>query len=324
MPYSMQFFGNYFIHGWPYHADGTPVPEGYSGGCIRVADIEMAQVYEFADVGTTVIVKGKLPKDQEEIKVGEYEIKNNVKFPKISAKAYVVADIDSGQVISAYSQKSVYAIASLTKLMTALVSLETINQYKEMMISDRAVGTYGDSGGLKSGDIYSVGELIYPLLLESSNDAAEAIAEFPGRKSFIANMNQKAKSIGLENTSFEDASGLSPNNKSTAQDLFNLTQYIYKYKNYILEISKLKQKEVDGKIWYSNSKFRNDKNYIGGKNGYTTEAQHTLITVLQLPLGEGENEMRNIAIVLLQGQEKEKDIRDIEKYLLENVYFREK
>ena len=205
--------------------------------------------------------------------------------------------------------------------MTSLVSLETINQYKETTISDRAVGTYGAQGNLKTGEKISIGTLLYPLLLESSNDAAEAIAEFPGRNVFLSNMNGKAKSIGLENTKFEDASGLSPNNVSTAGELFKLTQYIYKYKNYIFEVGKNKSYQWKNHVWYSNNRFKNDKNLVGGKNGYTDVARHTLITVLDLPLGKPDTEPRKIAIILLQAEKTEKDTRAISKWLLQNVYF---
>lgn len=320
MPFSMQFFGNYFIHGWPYYSDGTPVAPGYSGGCIRVGNGDMQKIYEFSDADTDVVVRGSLPEDQKDFKDGKYELfDKNKKFPNISADAYLVADLENGVVIDSYAQKAVYPIASLTKLMTALVSLETVNQYSNTNVSYKAFSTYGAQGNLQVGENYSIGDLIYPLLLESSNDASEVIAEFAGRNYFISNMNKKAKSIGLENTVFGDPSGLSEENKSTAEELFKLTQYIYKYKNYILDITKNKTFSLNNKIWNSNSRFKNDTNYIGGKNGYTDEAKYTIISLFDLPLQEFED--RKIAIVLLQSENIEKDVRDIVLWLLSNVYF---
>lgn len=320
MPFSMQFFGNYFIHGWPYYPDGTPVAEGYSGGCIRLANVDMEKIYEFADVGTKTIVLGATENSIAFNEKGTYTIKKGAKFPKISAGAYVVADLESGDIIASYAEKVPMPIASLSKLMTALVSLETINQYQETKVSRTAFGTYGAQGNLSVGETIKISDLMYPLLLESSNDAAEVLAEFAGRKTFIKNMNDKATSIGLLNTEFEDPSGLSKHNISTAEDLFKLVKYIYKYKSFVFDITKLKDYSNDDHTWYSNSKFRNDENYLGGKNGYTDEAHYTLITLVDLPLGEFES--RKIAIVLLNSQKTtEKDTRSIILYLLNNVYY---
>jgi lipoprotein-anchoring transpeptidase ErfK/SrfK len=320
MPFSMQIFGNYFIHGWPYYPDGTPVAEGYSGGCIRLANADMEKIYNFGEVGTKTIVLGATQNTISFNEKGSYTTKLGAKFPKITAKAYIVADLESGDIISSYAERVPLPIASLTKMMTALVSLETINQYQEAKVSKTAFATYGAQGNLQTGEKIKTSDLLYPLLLESSNDAAEVLAEFAGRKPFIKNMNDKAASIGLLNTSFEDPSGLSKNNVSTAEDLFKLVKYIYKYKSYIFEITKLKDYSSETHTWYSNSKFRNDENYLGGKNGYTDDADYTLTTLVELPLGEFKE--RKIAIILLDSQKTtEKDTRAIILYLLNNVYY---
>lgn len=322
MPFSMQFFGNYFIHGWPYYPDGTPVSEGYSGGCIRLSTADAEQVYNFSEVGTKTILLGVTENTISFNEKGIYSTKNGAKFPKITAKAYIVADLESGAVIASYGEKVPLPIASLSKMMTALVSLETINQYKEATVSRTAFGTYGAQGNLRTGEKLKISTVLYPLLLESSNDAAEVLAEFAGRNTFIKNMNDKAESIGLFNTSFEDPSGLSKNNISTAEDLFKLARYIYKYKSFIFDITKLKDYTSDKHTWYSNSKFRNDDNYLGGKNGYTDDAHYTLATLVELPLGEFQK--RKIAIILLNSQKTtEKDTRAIILYLLNNVYYTE-
>jgi len=323
MPFSMQFFGNYFIHGWPYYPDGTPVAEGYSGGCIRLANSDMEKVYDFGEVGTKTILLGTTENTISFNEKGVYSTKKGARFPKVTSKAYMVADLESGNVIASYGEKKQLPIASLSKMMTALVSLETVNQYKETKVSRTAYGTYGDQGNLSAGEKLKTSELLYPLLLESSNDAAEVLAEFAGRNTFIKNMNDKAVSIGLFNTKFEDPSGLSKNNVSTAEDLFKLARYIFKYKSYIFEITKLKDytNEKHTHTWYSNSRFRNDENYLGGKNGYTDEAHHTLVTLVELPLGEFQK--RKIAIIILDSEKTEPDARAIILYLLKNVYYTE-
>lgn len=256
--------------------------------------------------------------ENDEINIYHYH-ENPEPFPNISSKSYLVADLDTGQLIKQKNRDQKYPIASITKLITALVSLDTINQKDLALVSRSAINTYGKQGGLYSGQRISVYDLLYPLLLESSNDAAEVLAEHSGRKIFMENMNGKAKSIGLANTYFDDPSGLSPNNTSTADDLFKLIQYLYKKDSEILEITKLKDYKDYDNNWFNISDFKDDTNYLGGKNGYTDEAYYTLVSAFELPLSEKEN--RRIAIILLKGQEPEEDTRDIIRWLLDNVYY---
>jgi len=248
-------------------------------------------------------------------------------FPRLTSKAYVIADLESGQIIASKAKNAIYPIASLSKLMTAVVSLETQNQEKETTVSYKATQTYGRQGGLSSGQTITLSDLMYPLLLESSNDAAEVFAEYSGRNAFLDNMTGKAKSIGMEFTEFSDPSGLSQYNISTAKELLTLVEYVNREHPEIFEITKLKNYENEDDVWYSNSRFRNDKNYLGGKNGYTDEAIHTLISIFDLPLADSSaeqegDENRSIVIILLQGQKTEDDTRDAMLWLLNNVYYR--
>lgn len=251
---------------------------------------------------------------------GEYsQIDEGVKFPKITAKSYIVADMDTGEIIESKNADEIYPIASLTKLITAMVSIETIDQYSPININRQAIDTYGKQGNLRNGEILTANELLYPLLLESSNDAAEALAIFAGRDAFIKNMNDKMVSIGMYNTKFEDASGLSQKNFSTAMELFGIVQYIEKNYPEIFKITDKQSHRIGRRVWNSNSRFRTDKYYIGGKNGYTDEALLTLIANFELPLSVGENKNRRISIILLQSTKVEKDTRDILFYLLRNI-----
>lgn len=319
MPFSMQFFGNFFIHGWPYYSSGKPVAEGYSGGCIRMSDADAEQIFNFVDVGTPIIVRGSTPGETSEKELGTYATLSSAKAPKVTALSYLVADLDSGDVILEKNKDLVRPIASITKLMTAIVSLEIINQFNETTISKRAADTYGAQGNLYAGEVIMVRDLLYPLLLESSNDAAEAIAEVVGRNYFIETMNEKADAMGLDATEFDDASGLSANNVSTAHDLFELSRYLQHYKRYVFDVTTRQEQEVGTRTWQNTSRFRNDEEYIGGKNGYTDEAMHTLIAMFELPLAEFEN--RNIAIILLGSQNREEDARALLEYVQKYVYY---
>ncbi len=322
MPYSMQFFGNYFIHGWPYYSGGNPVGEGYSGGCIRLTTEDAQKVYEFSDVGTKVSIYGVDPSAPSAASVpGEsfYLVNSSRSRPNVSALSYLVADMDSGDILMEKSRGMVLPIASISKLMTSLVSLDAINQYSTTTISKTAYETYGNAGMLREGEKILTGELLYPLLLESSNDAAEALAEFYGRKLFIRRMNDKAKAIGLQATSFEDPSGLSENNVSNAEDLFKLTRYIYNYKHFIFELTKKKTYQGLSHTWNNPNHFRSLEAYVGGKNGYTDEAGRTGIALFSLPLSEFEN--RTVVVILLKSNDRDGDIRSILNYLTQNITY---
>jgi|AntRauTorckE6833_2_1112554.scaffolds.fasta_scaffold03333_6 D-alanyl-D-alanine carboxypeptidase len=266
-----------------------------------------------------------LEEDENVIKNRYFLYENSSDFPTVTSESYLVVDLDSGQMIRQKNQDSIYSIASLTKLLTALVSLETLNQDDETKVSYSAVNTYGGQGNLYSGQKIKIFDLLYPLLLESSNDAAEVIAEHNKREVFLENMNGKARSIGLFDSHFYDPSGLSQYNISTVTDLFKLVQYIYQEQKGIFQITKLRDYELDDNKWFSNSRFRNDDRYYGGKNGYTDEALYTLVSIFDLPLVEGRDDLesndRRIAIILLKGMETEDDTRAIISWLLDNIYY---
>lgn len=251
-------------------------------------------------------------------------IDDSVAFPALVAGSYVVADIESGDILVQKNIADVYPIASVTKLMTALVSTESANQDRDVYIGADAVSTYGYQGNLAAGERIPLGDLLYPLLLESSNDTAEAIAIHNGRKFFIKNMNYRADVLGMADTFFEDPSGLSARNVSSAEDLLKLLQEINKNHEQIFDISREKDFSIDGHTWYNASRFLDDDNYVGGKNGYTDEALHTLITVFDLPISSDESEVRRIAVILLQGQsadQNESDTRRAILHVLQNFHF---
>ncbi|OHA62566.1 MAG: hypothetical protein A2556_01795 [Candidatus Vogelbacteria bacterium RIFOXYD2_FULL_44_9] len=328
MPYSMQFFGNFFIHGWPYDSRGKAVPVTYSGGCIRLSDLDAKKVYDFADMSTAVLVFGSdkiLPKVAStslsslgvaSLASSYLSLKNPDKMP-MSAESYLVADIDTGEVIIEKNKDRILPIASVTKLMTALVSLETINQLEMTTIKKESYKTYSKTGRLYLNEKVTIGDLIYPLLLESSNMSAEALAQSRNRTSFLNQMNEKAKAIGMANTSFDDPSGLSENNISTASDLFKQARYIYKYKKYIFDITKEPKKTVGKHQWRNVNNLYALDNYIGGKNGYTDEANRTLVALFKLPLSEFES--RTVALILLRSENRKQDTAEIIKFLTNNV-----
>jgi len=230
-----------------------------------------------------------------------------------------VGDLNTGEVILAKNQDEKFPIASVSKLMTALVAKEIASPLETTQITKRAIATYGKNGGFKAGEIIKVNDLIYPLLLESSNDAAEAIAEHFGRKDFISKMNQQADKLKMSSTSYEDPSGLSPNNKSTVSDIFRLTGYLKSQKPDLLQATTNRSFSNKKHSWSNISQFLHQEGYAGGKSGYTDLALETVVSVFSLPLGESG--YRPIAIALLQSKDRKKDVESILKYLKKNIYY---
>ena len=156
---------------------------------------------------------------------------------KLSAKAYLVGDLNTGEVILSKNQEDKFPIASISKLMTALVANLVMKSDDTTKVSKKAINTKGTNGELKFGEKIKISTLLYPLLLESSNDAAEVIAEYFTRDSFIAKMNEQTNILKMSGTVYEDPSGLSSNNQSTVSDIFKLTGYLNKEKIEILQIT---------------------------------------------------------------------------------------
>lgn len=248
-----------------------------------------------------------------------YFIKDlNVK-PKVSAEAYLVGDLDTGEVILQKNQGQKFPIASVSKLMTALVANELHGEDDIAPVSKKALATYGENGGFHIGEKIKTGELVYPLLLESSNDAAEIIAEYFGRDTFLKKMNQEAQKLELNSTFFDDPSGLSEKNQSTVSDLFKLSGYLKQKRPNIFEIT-TKRSYVNKKhSWFSNNQFLREEGYLGGKSGYTDPAKQTVVSLFSVPLSESGS--RNVAITLLRTPDRYKDVQNLLKYLKKNVYY---
>jgi len=202
-------------------------------------------------------------------------------------------------------------IASLTKLMTAVIVLEDKNYDLEetWTISKTAANQENvpNYGNLKEEEKFNVNQLLDLMLIYSSNDAAFALSEFFGVENFVAKMNQKAEELGLKNTHFVNPTGLDPEkilfnqetsiffNSSTAKDLVKLAQYIFKNYPLIFEISLKKgpyplNNGVSSLVLPENqtperSEGREmnevQRTILGGKTGYTDEAGGCILFVFR-------------------------------------------
>lgn len=258
----------------------------------------------------------------EEITKSFYFIKNLTaqnREPKVGAEAYLVGDLNTGEVILAKNQDKKFPIASISKLMTALITDEMAKINDMAVASKKALATYGENGNFRIGEKIKTKDLVYPLLLESSNDAAEILAEYFGRDTFIKKMNREAQILNMSQTNFDDPSGLSEKNQSTVSDLFRLTGYLNQNKPNLLNITTKQSYSTKNHTWYNTSQFLHDDGYNGGKSGYIDKALQTDVVTFNLPLAKSS--LRPIAITLLRSNDRYKDVESILKYLKKNVYY---
>jgi serine-type D-Ala-D-Ala endopeptidase (penicillin-binding protein 7) len=309
-PLSITFQGNFVIHGIPFTADGTKLPTEFIGGGIRLADSDAQKIYELVALETPVLVHA-VPATPDSFL---YE----PKIPELDTPHYLIADVESNTVLASSDLDKVAPIASLTKLMTALVAAEYINLDTRVSV---AQPTFVQSliprlNGLGTVSMYSLLQL---LLVESSNEAAEVIADQVGRDQFVAHMNEKAKSIGLQNTNFADPSGISAGNTSTVRDLLGLITYIHNTRQFIIDMTanqELPTAYVSGEFGSLSNFNEVDglENFIGGKIGETTAAGQTSVTLHKITVKGVE---RMIAIVLLNSDSRNADVTELLQYATE-------
>lgn len=312
MPWSMNFQGNFYIHGRTYYPDGTLTAKEFTGGCIRLTTDNAEKVFNAVESGTPVLVfEHSFSPD-----TFTYE---SISAPTLLAPIYLSADLRNNRVFISKESTQVVPIASITKLMTALIATEYINLDNSATVSKEAL-VYTSKSRLTEGSQYTIYQLLFPLLMESSNEAAETIARYYGRASFIQHMNEKAASIGMVHTHFADPSGASADNTSTAEDLFMLAKYIYNNRSFIFNITSGKVKgSAYGATEFTDLGNFNDfvgrEFFFGGKNGKTIAAAETNLSVFQFPVG---TTTRPIVYIVLGSQNAHDDSEKILDYTLDH------
>lgn len=310
MPYSMDFQGNFFVHGWPYYADGTPVSSTYSGGCIRLSTEDAGSVFDLVAVGMPIIVYN--------VAVSPDVFTYRLKAPPISAQEYLVADLQNGTVLLSKNASIAAPIASVSKLVTALVASEYINLDKTVTVPEEAL-VYTSIPRLKAGADVRAYDLLFLLLQESSNEAAETLAASIGRSRFVQYMNDKAHAIGLTHTVFSDPSG-AKGDYSTTEDLFALLRYVHSNRRFVFGITSGSiTRSAYGPITFSNVQNFNRITYapavlVGGKIGQTTEASQTYAGVFTLSVGGVE---RDIVVITLGSHDAEADVAKLLQFVHE-------
>ena len=241
----------------------------------------------------------------------------------------VVMDTDSGRVLYENKSHEKRLIASITKILTAIVVLENNDINKEVTVGNEILKMYGTSIYLEVGEKMRVEDLLYGLLLRSGNDSAVAlaVATSGSEEKFVELMNKKAKALGMNDSIFSNSHGLDENTKnySTAYDMAILSKYATQNKIYQKIVATKKYILSTGKktyLWYNRNKLLNNYEFCtGGKNGYTPSAGKTLVTTAT------KNNLNLTIVTLNDGDEYtthknlyENNFNKYEKYLIVDFY----
>ncbi len=239
----------------------------------------------------------------------------SVSNTEIRARAAICVETGTGaegKILFSKDDEDRLPIASLTKLMSALVILDNYNLEKVTIISKEAVDQIGNQGSLSEGEILSLDSLLHVALIESSNDAIYSLAEVIGEKKFVELMNQRAEELGLLGTSFSDSSGLNANNYSTARDLVKLAEYILENRPEIWDMLSLSSYKVftpGRKIHHiavnTNELLGEVPNIVGGKTGKTLEAKGCLLLIT-----ENKENQKKLVYVLLGSSDRFGEMRN--------------
>ncbi len=304
-PNFIKFGDKYAMHGEPIFSEERS-DNDLQDGFIKLSNWSAGRVYDFAGVGMSVYVHAKDVIENSEKASEEKKIKHEM-LPATSAEAYALSDVESGQMYLVKNGDNKYPIASITKLVTSAVATDVIGIDKNVMAPNA--------------EYYKLGDLFYPLLLRSDNAVAKRMATQVGYGYFISNMNAYVKSVGMTQTSFKDASGLSPKNVSTALDLAKLAKHLHDKKSFILDItneSDMTITSTNGAKWNMTNQNRlaGDPHFKGGKLGYTDEAEQTAVSLFSVPLGD---ETRLVSVVILRSKDWKQDTRTLLRWLVENT-----
>jgi len=221
--------------------------------------------------------------------------------PDLRAEAAIIYDVQTGEIIWGENEDVQRSIASITKVMTAIVFVESNPDFTEDVLITRADLRRASTTYLRSGERVSVEDLLHLLLVPSDNAAARVLARvYPGGEAaFVARMNEKAAELGLRNTVYDDPSGLSSENLSSAHDMARLItvavanerigtimrmpEYSFRTSHRRVHVRTTNQLVRQG-----------DVDVIGGKTGFIRKAGYCLATLLRLP-GDGPE----VAVVVL-------------------------
>ena len=214
----------------------------------------------------------------------------------------IVKDLNQKKLIFSKDENQILRPASLTKIMTAIIAIESGKMNSIVTITSEMKKVEPTVANFKVGEKFYLRDLVHAALIKSANDAANSIAIYLGngdKQKFVNAMNSKARRLGMSNTNFTNPCGFDlGNHTSTANDLMKLTEYAIKNKtfNSIVKLEKYAFNAINTKARYvvhsSNKLLANDPYIVGVKTGYTNKAGACLIA-------RAKKENKDILMVML-------------------------
>lgn len=244
---------------------------------------------------------------------------SNDDAPNITARGAYFVDVDNGDVLYQKNQNQKFPIASLTKIMTVIVTLENHKFEDNILISEEAAKMEPDHMELIAGETLSVEDLLYGVFLVSANDGAEALAQsLPGgRDGFISKMNKEAVRLGMNDTLFINPTGLEEDDReqySTAYDVALMSRFATKNFPHIVDISSTPHiilpktdSHQDYDLYSGINLLTTYPGVVGFKTGYTPEAGLTLVTL-------AKRGGHTVLGVLLGSQDRRDEARELLDY----------
>ncbi len=230
----------------------------------------------------------------------------------LTTDTWGVFDPETGQVLAGNNTDVTLPIASVTKLFTAEAVLQSSKQDDVFMVGQSDIMAEGRAGKLVAGSKVTPYELLYPLLVESSNDAAVAIERYLGDE-FTNTVDTLTNELNLEHTVILEPSGLSAENVSTVHDLSLFYSYMRREHPHVLDITQLNMYINEHTGYVNNNPARSLSNFSGGKQGYTEAAKRTFVGSFKLPHSSHE-----LGIVILQSDDL---LHDINALLAHRAHF---
>lgn len=243
----------------------------------------------------------------------------------ISARGALVMDDNSKVVLVAKNENLRFSLASTTKIMTALVSLEQYKKDDVLTVFTDAKEIEGQVVGFKKGEKYKFKDVLYGLLLPSGNDAAYVLAQnYPlGEKGFVEAMNEKARELNLVSTHFKDPAGLlDEQDYSTVLDLARLSSEALKNKVFSQVVSTQKAVITDilgfeNFTLYNLNRLLGVSGINGVKTGFTDGAGGVLVTSVE------RADKRRLIIVVMKSEDRFLDTKTLLDFVSSNIEYKE-
>lgn len=204
---------------------------------------------------------------------------------EFNGKSYIVYDHINDYIVESYNENHIQSVASISKIMTAILVIENMNLDKEIVVDETINKAYGSCVYIHINDRITIQDLLYGLMLRSGNDCALMLAKATAGSvdKFVKMMNKKAQELNMLNSTFSNPSGLDEEdngNLSTVKDMAILYDYCSNNPVFNEIVTTETYQRLDGNgTWHNKNRLLKEYKYcVGGKTGFTKKARRTLVT----------------------------------------------